>query len=481
MPNQARRRLLQHVAASGLTLLVPACSRTDTPQPARQSAPAVTPLSAPGALRLDLRHRAMDGNETFTLERLRFEPTWPGPSSRLADGPDWGDYRLSLHDPAAETLVFRQGFETGLTPDARAATTQLSIRVPMPLRPLRATLEKRRGTNAFVALSTFAIDATSANIDRAPVAVPTRVNDIHISGEPNVKVDIAILGDGYREADYAKFVDDARRAAGYLLSVEPFQSRRSDFNVRAVFAASADSGVTDPYLGIRGNTVFRSTYFSGGSERALATGDDYALREAASAVPYDFLLVLANARRYGGSAYFGGPAVVAIDSAAARYLVIHEFAHAIGGLADEYYVPSAGGPAYGGNVEPWYPNVTISPTSGKWRERLSAPASQPAVWNKAQYDNEFAQYVKRYQTLREQGADETVIEQLMAQARERQTALLAKHDTPRKVGYFEGANGYAKGMYRAEANCIMFSLQTQYFCAACRAAIERMIDAHVKP
>lgn len=476
----ARRSLLRHVAASGLALLVPACGRTDAPQREAKSTPAANPLFAPGALRLDLRHRSVAGSETFTLERQRFEQTWPARLAQLTDGPDWGDYRLSLHDPANESLLFRQGFETGLAPDARAATTQFSVRVPMPQRPLRATIEKRRGIDTFVPLATLAINPAADATDRSPIAIATRANEIHVNGEPGAKVDIAILGDGYREAEHAKFVDDAKRAAGYLFSVEPFKSRIGDFNVRAVFAASADSGVTDTYLGLKKNTLFRSAYFSGGSERSLTEGDHYALREVASAVPYDFLLVLANARRYGGGAYFGGPAVVAIDNAAARYLVIHEFAHAIGGLADEYYLPAAGGPVYGGNVEPWYPNVTLSPNSGKWREHLSEPHSQPNVWNKTEYEQYFANYVKRYEALRANGVEEKTVEQLMEQARERQAALLAKNG-PRRVGYYEGANGYAKGMYRAEADCIMFSLQTQYFCAACAAAIERMIDAHVKP
>ena len=113
----------------------------------------------------------------------------------------------------------------------------------------------------------------------------------------------------------------------------------------------------------------RSTYGSGAAERSLSVEDHHALREVASAAAYDFLLVLANSRRYGGSAHFGGPAVTAIDSAAAKYLVVHEFAHVIGGLADEYYIPESGGPAYSGNVEPWNPNVTITPASAKWRSK----------------------------------------------------------------------------------------------------------------
>lgn len=471
----ARRSLLRHAAACGLSLMSPACSRTEPPA----RTPAANPLFTREALRLDLRQRVTGGTETFSVERMRLEPTWPGPLDKLTDSPDWGDYRLSLHDPANGKRVFRQGFDTGLAADARAATTQLSLRCPMPQRPLRATVEKRRGADLFVPLSLIEIDPASPGIVRAPGTLITRTGVIHESGPPGAKVDIAILGDGYRDAEYSKFTSDATRAAGYLFSVEPFKARMGDFNVRSVFTPSADSGVTDPYLGLQKNTAFRCAYFTAGSERALADGDHHAVREAASAVPYDFLLILANARRYGGSAYFGGPAVVAIDSAAARYLVVHEFAHAIAGLADEYYVPAAGGPSFGGNIEPWQPNITLSPGSGKWRERDAEPLPRPGTWNKAEYEQYFANYVKRYETLRANGATEAQVEQFMAQEQKRQAALLAKNTATGTLGYYEGANGYAKGVYRSGIDCIMFSLQTQKFCGACSSAIARMIDAHI--
>jgi hypothetical protein len=66
----------------------------------------------------------------------------------------------------------------------------------------------------------------------------------------------------------------------------------------------------------------------------------------------------------------------------------------------------------------------------------------------------------------------------MYQAGERSRELLAKNGNVRGIGWFEGANGYGKGAFRAEVDCIMFSFQTRYFCSACSAAIERMIDAH---
>ena len=209
----ARRKLLQHAAAAGLSLLAPACSRTEQVQPAAQR----HPIFAGGALRLDWRQRLAAGAENFTLERMRFERNWPERWRILTDGPDWGDYRLSVYDPASEALLYRQGFDTGISAGALAATTQLSVRFPMPQRPVRAVIEKRRAERTFVALSTVAIDPQDSAIERAPGAIATRVDVIDAGGEPGAKVNLAILGDGYRQAEYAKFADDARRAASYLL------------------------------------------------------------------------------------------------------------------------------------------------------------------------------------------------------------------------------------------------------------------------
>jgi hypothetical protein len=390
--------------------------------------------------------------------------------------PDWGDYRVSLQD-STDTLLFRAGFDSSLDPAARAATAPLSVRTPMPRRPVRAVIERRRVDRVFQPVWSAAVDPAGAAVDRSAAAIKPRVEPLLTSGPPASKVDLAMLGDGYAAGEYSKFISDALRATGYIFSVEPYAQRRQRFNVWSVFAPGAASGVADPFLGVQKDSVFGSSYGTGAFERTLAVGNTTALREAASAVPYDYLLVLVNSRRYGGSAHFGGPAAVAMHSGAAKYLVLHELAHAIAGLAEEYYIPSSDGPAYRGNIEPWHPNVTLSANKGKWKD-ASGAAARPLEWNKAQYEKEFSEYVRRYQALRSGRADEAAIEQLMSEERNRQAALLGGGGNPRRVGLFEGAHGYARGVFRCEVDCIMFSLQTDYFCAACTSALERAIDYH---
>lgn len=342
----------------------------------------------------------------------------------------------------------------------------------MPSELASAHIEKRRPGGFFQEIWSHSL--VQYDLPRLSAAsAHVRTAALFVNGPPDRKVDVAIVGDGYAENEFDKFEADAARAATDLFSVAPFAQRAQDFNVRTVFVPSRESGVADDHLGIRRESAFRTRYFGGRRERTLAVTAPHALGEAASAVPYDYLLVIANARRYGGSAHFGGPAVAAIDSAAARYLVLHEFAHAMAGLADEYYIPYRGGPVYAGNVEPWPANVTLSPAGGKW----GAPP-RPSAWNKVEYDRYFAHYVARYERLRARGAAESEIERFMQSEREKQSALLAQNRPLREVGFYEGANGYARGTYRSEVDCIMFSLQSRYFCNACTAAIERAIDAH---
>ncbi|MDB5862366.1 MAG: hypothetical protein JWO70_172 [Betaproteobacteria bacterium] len=460
-----RRRLLTGAALAGLAFVLPGCRPSSTPGE-RKTAEG----EAPRGVRIDLRHAARAGAESFEITRVAAEPLWSPPAPHR-EAPDWGDYRLSLYDPATGTLLWRGGFDSNLDPAAASAVAAISVRCVRPATPCTAVIEKRRAGAVFQALLDTTLDPSNAGAS-AP-ALLSRIESLASNGDASTRFDLAILGDGYLESEHPKFIADARRAAGYLFSVEPFASRTGDFNVRAVFTPSASSGVTDPYLEHRRDTAFRCAYGTGAAERTLHAANERALRDAAGAVPYDALLVLANSRRYGGSAYYAGPAVVAIDSARSRYLVVHELAHAIAGLADEYYLPSGHGPAYRGNVEPWHPNVTTSERHAKWR--MSKPA--PTPWNKTEYDARFEKYVKRYLALRAARADEGLVEKLMQLEARRQRGLLANSGQTREPGLYEGANGYSTGMYRAEADCIMFSLQTDYYCGACTGAIHRAIDA----
>ena len=66
---------------------------------------------------------------------------------------------------------------------------------------------------------------------------------------------------------------------------------------------------------------------------------------------------------------------------------------------------------------------------------------------------------------------------LFRKEREKEDAMLGAQKYAGNVGAFEGANYEAKGYYRPEVDCIMFTRHNK-FCAVCRRAIERVIGMY---
>ena len=58
------------------------------------------------------------------------------------------------------------------------------------------------------------------------------------------------------------------------------------------------------------------------------------------------------------------------------------------------------------------------------------------------------------------------------------TSLLNEGAHAHTVGAFEGANYEARGYYRPQADCIMFTRDNVPFCVVCRRAIEMVLDLY---
>ena len=69
------------------------------------------------------------------------------------------------------------------------------------------------------------------------------------------------------------------------------------------------------------------------------------------------------------------------------------------------------------------------------------------------------------------------MEALFREERAHEEAMFAKEMYASKVGAFEGSIYEAKGYYRPEVDCIMFT-RTNHFCAVCRRAIERIVSLY---
>lgn len=396
-------------------------------------APVATQREAPAAasvgreiqaMRVDYVHRGGPAGESIRLDRVLADGPWAGSTSRLIDDTDLGEYFVEVVDAASDRPLYSRGFssiyaEWETTPEARRRDRSFheSVRFPWPTGPVRVTLKKRDAENIFRVVWSTSVDPRSVN---ARTTAPRgRVTTILDSGPAHQKVDLLLISDGYDAGDLSIFRAAAERLTKALFALSPFRERQSDFNVRLLEVAGSPAGVQFNVFGI---------------ERYALAPDNRVLRNLASAAPYDIVGILINEEKYGGGGIFNQQFTVAAGSKEAEYVFIHELAHHLAGLADEYVgnvTYETGSPP---KVEPWEPNLTalLQPAALKWRDLVEPGTPLPTP----------AEYAG-------------------------------------KVGAFEGGGYESRGVYRAEVDCLMGSRTSVPFCRVCRRAISRAIDLYV--
>jgi hypothetical protein len=189
---------------------------------------------------------------------------------------------------------------------------------------------------------------------------------------------------------------------------------------------------------------------------------------------------VANGRKYGGGGIFNLYSTVASDNAFTPYLLVHEFGHHFAALADEYYTSDVAYESTTERPEPWEPNATADPRAAKWRDLLTPGVPLPTPWPKAAFEALQKDIQARRRQIRAEHRPEEEMEALFREEQGRVDALLDQGPHARAVGAFEGALYEARGYYRPQANCMMFS-RTTSFCAVCRRAIDRIIDLDTRP
>ena len=443
---------------------------------------------APRTLRLDYYHTGTAASETFSLDRVVLEPTpWPGNPARAIDDTNLGKYLFEVVDRATNRVVYSRGFasifgEWETTGEARTATRTFheSLRFPMPAAPVQVVLKKRDAANAFREVWAALVDPADEFVDRAlpPPAGPAI--ELLRGGEPADKVDLLILGDGYTAAERPKFESDARRLVDILFSYEPFASRKADFNVWGLGPAAAESGIARPSTGQYRRSPVGATYDAFGSERYILTFDNRAFRDLASQAPYDVVEILVNGQTYGGGGIFNQYATVAADSAWAAYLFVHEFGHHFAGLADEYYTSDVAYLPAAERLEPWEPNATalLDPAALKWKDLVAPGTPLPTPWDKDAFEAHSRDIQARRRAIRAANRPEAEMDALFREQQVEETRLLSRGPHARAVGAFEGAMYEARGYYRPQVDCVMFTRNQVPFCAVCRRALEAVIDLY---
>jgi hypothetical protein len=435
-----------------------------------------------------------------TLDRLHRVGTWSGSTTRLVDRLDLGRYKFSATDLETGRVLFTHGYDsyfgeyrtTGAAADGVQRTYHESVLMPFPRRPVELRFEARSREGGAATIGTFRVDPDDPFIAREPAPGDLRVVEQRGSGDPHVRLDLAIVGEGYTAADEATFRRDLDRFTTVLLSREPFATLAHLISVRGVFRPSRETGCDEPGRGTFRDTSVGASFDALGSERYLLTEDNRALRDIAAAVPYDAVILMVNHDRYGGGGIYNQFCVFTAHNQWSEYLLVHELGHSFAGLADEYYTSStAYNEFYPRGVEPVEPNITalLDPAALKWRELVAEGTPVPTPWEKEEFELIDRAYQKEREGLNQriahasrERAPAAEVEALKAEAEtrsrenaERVSKVLAASRAAGVVGAFEGAGYSATGLYRPEVDCIMFSKSPRPFCAVCQAAIAATI------
>ena len=449
---------------------------------------------APRTLRVDYYHTGNSHEEWFSLDRVVLEPLeWPGNSNKAIDESQLGNYLFEVRERGSGKLVYSRGFnsvfgEWKTTEEALHGnrTFSESLRFPMPDAPVDVSLKERTESRvhqdpkeAWKEVWKTVVDPKDKFVDRSRPPSPGALLELQKMGDPATKVDLLVLGDGYTAAERGKFEKDAGRFMEALFSTSPFREHRKDFNVWGLCPAAEESGVSRPSSGIYRRSPVGAAYDTFGTERYVLTTENRALRDVASFAPYEFIEILVNGQTYGGGGIFNQYATVAIDNLWAGYVGVHEFGHQFAALADEYYTSDVAYLPAEKKTEPWEPNVTalLDPANLKWKELVAAGTPVPTPWDKEEFDRFERDIQRQRKELRAAGKPEAEMDELFREERAKEDAMLGSQKFAGKVGAFEGADYEARGYYRPEVDCIMFT-RHKAFCAVCRRAIERVIGMY---
>ena len=438
-------------------------------------------------MRVDYYHTGTRGTETISLDRIYIEGPWPGSKKNLTDTLNLGEYMVRIYDEATTALMYSHGYSTIFnewqsTEEANSGihrTFHETARFPVPKRTIQLTISRRDKQMIFHEIFSTVIDPNSpTQVNREQKNNPFKVTPLMVNGVSPEKVDILILGDGYRKEDMEKFRNDAKRFNTVMFSTNPFKDRKRDFNVWVSEVVSQDSGIDKPDKNIWKSSALGTTYNTFGSARYILTEENRTLRDIASAAPYDFITILVNDNRYGGGGIYNlytttySRTDVAGMDWQMDYVYVHEFGHSFGGLGDEYYSSQVSYvDFYQKGVEPWEPNITalVDKTNLKWRSFIETETPLPTPWEKTQYDS----LGKERSKLDRLAPDYYKKREPLYQA-ERELLKTAKYANT--VGAFEGAGYASEGLYRPSSDCRMFSLSLTDFDPVCTAAINRVID-----
>ena len=416
----------------------------------------------PKSMRLDYYHAGSVDTEHYYVDEVIEEPYWAGNKNYLVEPRNIGNHLFKVIDKATGKVIYSRGFnslfnEWQTTPEAKHTPKAMpeGVVFPFPKKDVTVEIYTRENRTGKLHLKfSYDIDVESYFIRKM---IPTfDTMEILCTGDPEKRVDIVILPDGYTEAEREKFEKDCHTFAEGVLAYSPYTENREKFNFRAVWTPSHDSGNSIPGKREWKHTALKTHFYTFNSERYQMTEDFQTLLDAAAHVPYEMIYILSNTSKYGGGGIYNFYGISASDipGASTRKTYSHEMGHLLVGLADEYVGGVEMSDLYFTDVEPWEANITTLTALEKkeWKKLLgNAPVPTPVKetpWE-----------------LNPQNPDSPDF----------------NPEKPWPLGVYEGGGYLQKGVYRPWPNCMMnWFHRIDEYCPVCKQAIQETIDLYTK-
>ena len=395
-------------------------------------------------LRVDYIFNGNASWQAICLDGLSALPTWAGRKHHLAELPLQGNGQIVMRNAASGKTIYTTSFSSLFqewleTDEARNVTKgfENTFLLPYPLQPVEieiTLLDPRRNVRASMK---HIVHPNDVLIEQKGNSHITPHKYLLHNDSPEKCIDVAILAEGYTLQEIQTFYEDADIACKSIFDHEPFKSMKKRLNVVAVASPYTDSGVCVPRLNEWKHTAFGSHFSTFYSDRYLTTSRVKAIHDALAGIPYEHIIILANTEEYGGGGIYNSYTLTTAHHPMFRPVVVHEFGHSFGGLADEYFYDNdVMTDTYPLDIEPWEQNISTQVDfAAKWKDMLSENTPVPTP----------AEVSENYPT-----------------------------------GVYEGGGYSAKGIFRPAENCRMRTNEYPAFCPVCQRALRRIIEFYTE-
>ena len=395
-------------------------------------------------LRVDYIFNGNASGQAICLDGLSALPTWAGRKHHLAELPLQGNGQIVMRNAASGKTIYTTSFSSLFqewleTDEARNVTKgfENTFLLPYPLQPVEieiTLLDPRRNVRASMK---HIVHPNDVLIEQKGNSHITPHKYLLHNDSPEKCINVAILAEGYTPQEMQTFYEDADIACKSIFDHEPFKSMKKRFNVVTVASPSTDSGVSVPRLNEWKHTAFGSHFSTFYSDRYLTTSRVKAIHDALAGIPYEHIIILANTEEYGGGGIYNSYTLTTAHHPMFRPVVVHEFGHSFGGLADEYFYDNdVMTDTYPLDIEPWEQNISTQVDfAAKWKDMLSENTPVPTP----------AEVSENYPT-----------------------------------GVYEGGGYSAKGIFRPAENCRMRTNEYPAFCPVCQRALRRIIEFYTE-